>query len=72
MLAKTNALNECNTCHCWYFLDKSFKYELYLYNGCHDFMEKSMNFDNDAIASIKESDHRIHFWYMSKNDAILV
>ena len=28
-----------------------------------------MNF-NVAIVSIKGNDYRIHFWYMSKNDAI--
>ena len=29
-----------------------------------------MNFNDVAIASIKENDYRIHFWYMSKDDAI--
>ena len=29
-----------------------------------------MNFNDDAIVSVKGSDHRIHFWYMSKDDAI--
>ena len=24
---KTNAPNECDTCHYWYFFDRSFKYE---------------------------------------------
>ena len=32
-------------------------------------MQKVMNF-NVTIASVKESDYRIHFWYKSKNDAI--
>ena len=29
-----------------------------------------MSFKNFAIVSIKGNDYRIHFWYMSKNDAI--
>ena len=29
-----------------------------------------MNFNNIAIVSIKESDYRIHFWYMNINDVI--
>ena len=29
-----------------------------------------MSFKNVAIVSIKRNDNRIHFWYMSKNDAI--
>ena len=32
---KTNASKECDICHYWYILDKSFKYELYLCNGYH-------------------------------------
>ena len=50
-------------------MDKHFKYEPYLCNGCHDLMQKAMNF-NVTIVSVKESDYRIHFWYKSKNDAI--
>ena len=29
-----------------------------------------MSFNNIAIAYVKGSAYRIHFWYMSKNDAI--
>ena len=29
-----------------------------------------MTFDNVAIVYVKESAYRIHFWYMSKNDAV--
>ena len=29
-----------------------------------------MNFNDGAIVSINGSDYRIHFWYMSKDDAI--
>ena len=54
----------------WYFLDKNFKYEPYLCNGCHDLMQKAINFNNVAVVSVKGSDYRIHFWYMNKNDAI--
>ena len=32
-------------------------------------MQKAKNF-NVAIVSIKGNDYRIHFWYMSKDDAI--
>ena len=31
-----------------------------------------MNFNNVAIVSFKGNDHRIHFWYMSKNEAISI
>ena len=32
-------------------------------------MQKAMNFNDVANVSVKESDYRINFWYMSKNDA---
>ena len=33
-------------------------------------MQKAMNFNNAAIVSVKGSDYRIHFWYLSKDDAM--
>ena len=31
-----------------------------------------MNFNNVAIVSVKRNDRRIHFWYMSRDDAISI
>ena len=31
-----------------------------------------MNFNDVAIISIKVNNYRIHFWYTSKNDAIVL
>ena len=67
---KTNLSKECDICHYWCFKDIGFKYEPYLCNGCHDLMQKAMGFNNIAIVYIKENAYRIHFWYMSKDDAI--
>ena len=53
---KTNISKECNICHYWYFLDKNFNYEPCLWNGCHDLMQKAINFKNVAIAAIKGND----------------
>ena len=69
---KTNASKECDICHYWYFLDKNFNYEPYLCNGCYDLMQKAMIFNYVAIISVKGNDYRIHFWYMSKDDAISI
>ena len=33
-------------------------------------MRKAMSFNNVAIVYVKENDYRIHFWYMSKDDAV--
>ena len=67
---KTNLSKECDICHYCYFKDIGFKYEPYLCNGCQDLMQKAMGFNNIAIVYIKENAYRIHFWYMSKDDAI--
>ena len=69
---KTNASKECDICHYWYFLDNNFNYEPYLCNGCHDLMQKAMNFNDVAVVSIKGNDYRIHFWYMSTDNAISI
>ena len=46
---KTSASKECHICHFWYFKDIGFRYEPYLWNGCHDLMQKAMSFNNVAI-----------------------
>ena len=33
-------------------------------------MKKAVTFNNAAIVFVKGSAYRIHFWYMSKDDAI--
>ena len=63
---------ECDICHYWYFLNKNFTFRLYLFNGCHDLMQKAMSFNDVAIVSNKNNNCRIHFWYMNKNDAISI
>ena len=67
---KTNASKECDICHYWNFLDRGFKYEPYLCNGCHGLMQKALNFNDVAIVFVKRSYYLIHFWHMSKDDAI--
>ena len=67
---KTNASKESDICHYWYFKDISFKYEPYLCNRCHDLIKIATNFNDVGIVSVKGSNYRIYFCYMSKDDAI--
>ena len=67
---KTIASKVFDICHFWYFLSKNFNYEPYLCNGCHDLMQKAMNFDDAEIVPAERSDYGIHLWYMSKDDGI--
>ena len=69
---KTSASKECGICHYWYFKDICFKYEPYLCNGCQDLTQKAMSFNDVAIIYVKKCACRIHFWYMSKDDAISI
>ena len=70
---KTGASKECDICHFLYFKDIGFKYKAaYLFNGCHDLMQKAMSFDDVAIVYVKANAHRIHFRYMSKDDAVSI
>ena len=50
---KTSASKECDICHFWYFKDIGFRCEPHLCNGCHNFMQKAMSFNNDAIVYVK-------------------
>ena len=50
---KSNRCKDCDICHYWYFLNKRFTYEPYLCNGCHDLMQKAMNFNVIVIVPIK-------------------
>ena len=67
---KKNLSKECDICDYWFFKDIGFKYEKHLCNGFHDLMQKAMSFNNVAIVYVKGNAYRIHFWHMSKNDAI--
>ena len=67
---KQRASKECKICHYWYVKGIGFKYESYLCNGCHGVMQKAVSFNDVAIVYIKGRAYRIHFWYMSKDNAI--
>ena len=69
-LNKTNASKEYKICNYWYFKDIGFKYEPYFCNGCYDLLQKAVSFNDVAIVYVKGSACRIHFWYMSKDDAM--
>ena len=56
------------------FLDKGFKYEPYLCNGCHYLMQKAMNFNDADFVSVKGNDYSEYiydiFIYIYINDYI--
>ena len=70
VVIKTNASKESDIYHYWCFKDIGFKYEPCFCDGCHDLMQKAMNFNDVAIVSVKGNYYRMHFWHMSKYGAI--
>ena len=66
---KSDKSKECMLCHYWYFLDKSFRYEPFLCDGCYNMMQKCNKVKNIAIIHIKKSVYRICFLFMSKREA---
>ena len=69
---KTNASKESKICRYWYFKYIGFKYEPYLCNGSHGLMQKDISFHDFAIVYVKGRAYRIHFWYMSKYETIII
>ena len=68
----TSLSKECDICHYRYFKNIGFKYESYLWNGCHDLMEKAMSFKNVAVVYVKRNAYRIHFSYRNKDDTTII
>ena len=61
-------INDLFECDCWYFLIINFRFQRDICNGCHDLMEKAMNFNDVAIVFAKANVYRIRFWYMNKHE----
>ena len=54
----TSASNEIIICHYWYFLDKGFKFQASVRNGCPDVLMMSTNLNSIAILNIHDVDYR--------------
>ena len=67
---KTSESNKCDICHYWHFLNKAFKFQPNVCNGCHDLLMMPMNLSDIAILNIKSADYRCIISGISKNEAI--
>ena len=67
---RTSRSKECDICHYWYFLDKRFKLQPDVCNGCRDVLMMSMNLSNIAILNIKGADYCCIISGISKSEAI--
>ena len=67
---KISASKEYDICHCWYFLDKGFKFQPYGCNRCHDLLMMSMNLSDIAILNIKSAGYCCIISIISKSDGV--
>ena len=67
---KTSVSKECDICHCCYFLNKGFKFQLVVCNGCHNLLMMSMSLSDIAILNIKGADYCCVISGISKSEAI--
>ena len=67
---RTNESKECDICHYWYFLNKSFKFQPNVCNGCHDLIMMSTKLRDITILNIKGSDYCCIISGISKSEAI--
>ena len=67
---KLSASKECIICHYCYILDKVFKLQPYVCNGCHDVSMMSMNPSNIAILTIPGIDYRCIINWISKSEGL--
>ena len=70
LFTKTSESKECDICHYWYFLDKGFKFQPDVCNGCHDVLMMSLNVSNIPILNIHGADYRCIISGISKSEAV--
>ena len=69
---KKSALKEFGIYHHWYLLNKWFKFQKYVCNGCHDISMLYINLDEIAFLSISRGDYRWIINEISKGDSVNV
>ena len=63
-------LKECDICHYWCFLNKSFQFQSYVCNKCYDLLMMSMNLRDVAILNIKNADYHCIITGIIKSEAV--
>ena len=66
---KTDSSREYIFCHYWYFIGLNFRFQPKVCNGCY-MTQKSWSFNDVATVTIRENDYWIHFWFMTKSEAM--
>ena len=67
---KTSESKECDVCHYWYFLDKWFKFQPDVCNGCHDVLMISMNLSDIVFLNVFDVDYRCIISGIRRSEAV--
>ena len=67
---KTSASKESMLCLYWYFKDVDYKFQPYVWNGCHVVSMMTYELKSIAILNTIDVDYRCILWGISKNDVI--
>ena len=59
---KTSESRRCIICNYYYFLKVHFRFQLKVYNSCHDLKQKAKSLNYVEIVSVKRNDCKIHFY----------
>ena len=67
---KTSESKECMLYHYCYFKDVGYKFQPYVYNGCHAVSVMAYELKNIAVLNTEGVNYRCVLWGISKNDAV--
>ena len=67
---KTNALQECEVCHYWFFKDIGLKFQEHVCNKCHDLFTIAYSLKDIAILNAKGNTFRCILMGISKNEGL--
>ena len=67
---ETSESKECMLCYFWYFKDIDFKFQPYLYNGCHVVSMMAYELKIIAILNAKGVYYKCILWGISRDEAV--
>ena len=69
-ISKGIDINKTSDSQEWYIFKINFRYQPIVCNDCYDLLQKYMRFKDMAVVTVRNNDYRIHFWYMTKIEAV--
>ena len=69
-ISKGTDINKTSDSQEWYIFKINFHYQPFVCNDCYDLLQKYMRFKDMAVVTVRNNDYRIHFWYMTKIEAV--